>query len=85
LFDNKERLLDEIENGYHMEEYIIDDAASGEWIINIEALSKPDPINPTYLKYTVYRDYGLPTEKKDVKVLKLDTKNKKVTLDRFVY
>jgi len=85
LFDNKERLLDEIENGYHMEEYIIDDAESGEWIINIEALSKVDPVNPTYLKYTVYRDYGLPTEKKDVKVLKLDTKNQKVTLDKFVY
>ena len=85
LFDNKERLLDEVENGYHMEEYIIDDADSGEWIINIENFTKPDPINPAYLKYTVYKNYGLPSEEKTVKVIKLSNQKQKVTLDKFFY
>jgi len=84
-FENKERLLDEIKNGYHIEEFIIDDYVSGEWIINIECLSKADELNPTYLKYTVYRNYGLANETKDIKVIKLDKQLQKVTLDMFLY
>jgi len=84
-FDNRERLLDEIKNGYHAEEFVIDDAKSGEWIINIECLSEEPPMNPTYLKYTVYKNYGLPTETKDIKLVKLYQQQQKVTLDKFLY
>lgn len=85
ILDNQDRLKAEIASGYHMEEFIIDDADSGEWIINIEGISKVDSLNPTYLKYTVFSDYGLPTEKKRVQVLKLETNNEKLTLDKFLY
>jgi len=84
-FDNRKRLLDEIKNGYHSEEFVIDDAKAGEWIINIECLSEEPPMNPTYLKYTVYKNYGLPTETKEIKLVKLYQQQQKVTLDRFLY
>ena len=85
LFETKARMLDEIKNGYHMEEFIIDDAVSGEWIINIENFSNEPETNPTYLKYTVYKNYGLENETKKVKVVKLFDQKQKVTLDSFVY
>jgi len=84
-FDNRERLLDEIKTGYHSEEFVIDDAKAGEWIINIECLSEEPPMNPTYLKYTVYKNYGLPTETKTIKLVKLYQQQQKVTLDTFLY
>ncbi len=83
--ENKERMIDEINYGYHTEEYIIDDADAGEWIINIECLNEEDLLNPTYLKYTVYKNYGLANETKDVKVIKLYEQKQKVTLDKFFY
>ncbi len=85
IFNNKDRLFDEIKNGYHTEEFIIDDAASGEWIINIECLSEEELLNPTFLKYTVFTNYGLPNEKKDVRVIKLYDQKQKVTLDKLFY
>lgn len=83
IFNNKDRMYDEIKNGYHTEEFIIDDAVPGEWIINIECLSEEELLNPTFLKYTVFTNYGLPNEKKDVKVIKLYDQKQKVTLDKF--
>lgn len=83
--ENKDRMIDEINYGYNTEEYIIDDALPGEWIINIECLSKEDLLNPTFLKYTVFKNYGLANETKEVKVIKLYQQKQKVTLDRFLY
>ena len=82
---SKDRLLDEIKYGYNTEEFIIDDADSGEWIINIESLNNEPLVNPTYLKYTVFKNYGLAEETKEVKVIKLYQQRTKVTLDKFHY
>jgi len=84
-YENKERVMDEITYGYNTEEFIIDDADAGEWIINIECLSKEPLVNPTYLKYTVFKNYGLPNETKSVKVIKLYQHQQKVTIDKFTY
>ena len=85
LLDNPERMLDEVNKGYATEEYIIDDAETGEWIINIESLTEEtNSINPTYLKYTVYKNYGLPSETYEVKVVKLRDCKPKVTFDTFL-
>lgn len=84
-FDNKERMLDEIKKGYTSEAYIIDDADTGEWIINLESLNEIPDINPNYLKYTIYKNYGLPNETKTVKVIQLENIKQKVTLDKFMY
>ncbi|MCB0461701.1 MAG: carboxypeptidase-like regulatory domain-containing protein [Flavobacteriaceae bacterium] len=83
--ENQARMMDEINNGYAIEEYIIDDAEPGEWIINIENLTnETNSINPTYLKYTAYKNYGLPNETQTVKVVKLNDCKPKVTFDKFL-
>jgi tetratricopeptide (TPR) repeat protein len=83
--ENKERMVDEVKNGYATQEYIIDDAEAGEWIINIESLTEEtNAINPSYLKYTVYKNYGLPNETQEVKVVKLSDCKPKVTFDKLV-
>ncbi|MEM6722245.1 MAG: carboxypeptidase-like regulatory domain-containing protein [Bacteroidota bacterium] len=82
----KDRLLDEVKNGYHMEEFIIDDAdISGEWIINIKSLENEKSSNPTCLKYTLYTNYGMPDQKRTIKVIKLYKQQQKVTLDKINY
>jgi CarboxypepD_reg-like domain len=82
--DNRERMIDGITKGYHTEEFIIDDNEAGEWIINIESLNDEPQLNPTYLKYTVYRNYGLANETKEIKVVNLNTFKPKVTFDKLV-
>src|SRR5690606_23879286 len=85
LFDRRERLLDEVKKGYATEVYIIDDAGSGEWIVNLEAVNNMEPsTNPDYLKYTLYRNYGLADETKTVRVVPLQGLEGKATLDRIM-
>lgn len=83
--NNGNKMLDVVKNGYAMQEYIIDDAEKGQWIINLKNLTDEPSINPTYLKYTVYNNYGLENESSEVKIIKLFEHNNKVTLDKFVY
>jgi cytoskeletal protein CcmA (bactofilin family) len=83
--ENRERMIDGITKGYHTEEFIIDDDEDGEWLINIETLNKEAKRNPTYLKYTVYKNYGLASETKVVKVINLNDCNPKITFDRLKY
>lgn len=85
LFDNQDRLIDEVKNGYNTQEFAIDDAESGEWIINIKCFGDKPQLNPTFLKYTVYKNYGLKNETREIKVIKLDEQTEKVTLDKFAY
>lgn len=68
------------------EEFIVDDAASGKWLVNVRYTGQEDEIHiPPYLKYTIYKDFGTPQEEKMVKLVRLDTQLDKVTLDSFVY
>ncbi|WP_298419217.1 carboxypeptidase-like regulatory domain-containing protein [uncultured Kordia sp.] len=83
---NKELMLNEVKNGYQMKEFIIDDVnTAGEWIINVKTLQNEKAFNPTYLKYTVYKNYGKANEESTVKVVKLYKQQQKVTLDKIKY
>ncbi|WP_299680225.1 carboxypeptidase-like regulatory domain-containing protein [uncultured Dokdonia sp.] len=83
LEENRERLEAEQAQGYQTEEFIIDDAPSGEWLINIQYLGdEGDYVLPPFLKYTVYRNYGTPQETKEIKVVKLFKQSDKVTLGK---
>lgn len=84
-FDNTELMKEEVEQGYAMKEYIVDEKSKGSWRVNIRALEEEPQKNPTYLKYTLYRNFGLPTETKQVKVINLSRFTEKVTLDNFIY
>ena len=83
LDQNKRRLYEEQDQGFQMEEFIIDDAPRGDWIVNIQYLGEQDEFTlPPYLKYTVYHNYGTPQERKEIKVIKLYLQDEKVTLGR---
>ncbi|WP_299217161.1 TonB-dependent receptor plug domain-containing protein [uncultured Dokdonia sp.] len=85
LFDNKERLEAEVKSGFQTEEFVIDEAPHGLWRVNIEYLGEETFTTiPPYLKYTIYRDYGTPSERKDVKVIKLTSEIGKAQLDEFL-
>mgnify|MGYP003683209997 CR=1 FL=1 len=84
--ENKERLFDEVKNGYHTEEFIIDEAATaGKWIVNVKSLKEEKAFNPAYLKYTIYKNYGTANEERTIKVVKLYKQQQKVTLDKIAY
>lgn len=84
-FDNSEIIESEIRHGYGIKEFVIEDSNYGDWIVNIRQTKESLSANPTYLKYTIYRNYGTASEKKETKVVNLAEHNEKVTLDNFKY
>ncbi len=74
LKDNGNRIMDGKSLGYSMEEYVLGNSFSGDWKINIKYLGNKS-LTPTYLKATIYHDYGYATQRKETKVFKLSTKN----------
>lgn len=84
-FDNKEVIESEITQGYGVKEFIIEDSDYGDWTVNIKQVKNARIVNPTYLKYSIYKNYGMPSETKETKVINLAEHNEKVTLDQFTY
>lgn len=79
----KER-TEEQRKGVLSKEFIVDTSFSGEWIVNVKSLNTTiNPNIPTFMKYTVYKNYGLANETKEVKFLNLYNQKEKVTLDKF--
>ncbi len=72
--ENADRIKDEKSIGYATEEYLIDDTLKGEWQVNINYLGNKS-LTPTYLKATVYHNFGRPSQTKETKVFKLSLKN----------
>lgn len=71
--------------GLSLEEFILDNAHKGEWLINLEYSDVAnDYLIPLYIKYTFYKDYGSPQETKEVKMIRLLREHKKVTLGKVV-
>ena len=68
--------------GYAIQQFEIDDAEAGQWLINLESLNPQASINPTYLKYTIYRNYATPEEIKEVRTINLSDLDKKITLEQ---
>ncbi|MHA7830049.1 MAG: carboxypeptidase-like regulatory domain-containing protein [Flagellimonas sp.] len=74
LINNAEEIMEEKNLGYNIKEYLIDGSLPGLWQVNINYLGNKS-LTPTYLKATIYTDYGTPDQKKDVKVFRLGLKN----------
>jgi tetratricopeptide (TPR) repeat protein len=71
--------------GFSIEEFVLDDAFKGEWLINLEYSDRTHGnLIPLFIKYTFYKDYGLPNETKEVKMVRLLKENKKVTLSKII-
>jgi len=74
LADNSEVIKREKEFGYNVTEYLMDGALPGIWKVNVNYLGNKS-LSPTYLKATVYHNYGSKAQRKEVKVFKLMLKN----------
>ena len=85
VLEDKDLLEDELNYGYNTEEFIIEKSDRGKWIINIENYSIQDESNPTYIKYTVFKNYGRPNEIKKTEVINLNKLKQKVNLDILRY
>jgi len=85
VLDDKDSLEDELNYGYNTEEFIIEKSDKGKWLINIENYTIQDESNPTYIKYTVFKNYGRPNEIKKVEVIDLNKLKQKITLDVLNY
>jgi tetratricopeptide (TPR) repeat protein len=81
FYQNEKELIDEKKEGYQMKEFEIDDASKGNWLVNLRFLGEDNPNSvATYVKYTVYKNYGSSKETKEIKVVKLKDFTKKMTL-----
>ena len=68
-----------------IEEFIVDDAPKGKWLVNLRYTGEPGSASVApYLKYTLYKNYGRPNESRTIKLVKLDAQLDKVTLDSFL-
>ncbi|MFS4491562.1 carboxypeptidase-like regulatory domain-containing protein [Maribacter sp. 2308TA10-17] len=74
LADNDALISREKEYGYSTAEYLIDGSLPGTWKVNVNYLGNKS-LTPTYLKATVYYNYGSYAQRKETKVFKLDLKN----------
>jgi hypothetical protein len=74
LADNVEVIEREKEFGYNTTEYLMDGSLPGTWKINANYLGNKS-LSPTYLKATVYHNYGSKAQRKEIKLFKLMLKN----------
>ncbi|MGB5500632.1 MAG: carboxypeptidase-like regulatory domain-containing protein [Maribacter sp.] len=74
LAKDAERIHDEKLLGYSCEEFLIDESLTGTWQVNAKYLGNKS-LTPSYLKATIYYDYGSAAQHKEIKVFKLGLKN----------
>ncbi len=74
LENEPEQLKDEKVKGYTCEQFLIDRSLPGVWKINVKYFGNKG-YDPTYIKATVYYDYGLPSQNKVMTVMPLTEKN----------
>lgn len=68
-----ERIRSEKELGYAMADFLLDNELLGKWKINATYHGNKQ-VTPTYIKATIYRNYGSKLQSKEVKVFKLGMK-----------
>jgi len=77
--NDAQRIKDEREQGFTAEEFLLIDAAKGEWLINLTNLDNKYP-KDQILKLSLFKNYGKPNQTKKVKVINLKNYSKKATL-----
>jgi len=80
--EERSRIIKETAQGYGLEEFFITKKDKGEWLFNISYYGKKTGDNsiPTYLKITVYNNFGRPNQTKKVTVKALNDLNKKESI-----
>ncbi|MER3318083.1 MAG: carboxypeptidase-like regulatory domain-containing protein [Allomuricauda sp.] len=73
LAEMPERIQSEKRLGYSMADFLLDDELQGNWKVNATYHGNKQ-LTPSYLKVTIYRNYGSKLQSKDIKVYRLGTK-----------
>ncbi len=74
--ENAQRIKQENEMGYGLEEFYLSSSDIGEWTFNMKYYGKTAvDETPTFVKITIYKNFGSPNETKEIKVIRLDKKN----------
>ncbi|SNR65712.1 CarboxypepD_reg-like domain-containing protein [Maribacter sedimenticola] len=74
LENESERIYDEKIKGYSCKQFLIDETQEGVWKVNLKYLGNKG-FDPTYLKTTVYYDYGRPSQKETIQITEMSEKN----------
>ena len=73
IIADPERIREEKLKGYSCEEYLIDGSLTGTWKVNLKYLGNKS-LTPSYLKATIYHNFGTPSQRKETRVFKLQLK-----------
>ncbi len=70
---NSELLTLEKAQGFSIGEYFLDNSLPGTWKVNIRYMGNKS-LTPTYLKATIYHNYGTTSQRKEIRLYRLQTK-----------
>lgn len=74
-FENKQRIEDELKNGFASEQFdLFGDESKGKWIINVSYLgnsNNQDVVTPIFIKCRIDYDYGTPNSRSQDYMLRL--------------
>jgi tetratricopeptide (TPR) repeat protein len=83
--ENSQRIFEEKEQGYGLEEYFLTSSDIGEWKFNITYYGKTSKSKtPTFIKITTYNNFGFPNQSKTIEVVRLDKKDVEQTVTKLV-
>lgn len=72
--ESSERIMEEKKSGFSSQEHLIYKPIGGTWRVNAKYLGNKS-LTPTYLKVTIYHDFGSSNQKEEIRVFKLTDKN----------
>ncbi|MBC2840065.1 carboxypeptidase-like regulatory domain-containing protein [Robiginitalea sp. SC105] len=74
LQNDAARIYREKVHGYTSQEYLMDDSLPGQWQVRCTYYGNKK-LSPTYLKMYIYRDFGQPSQTREVRTFRLDLKD----------
>jgi len=83
--ENSQRIAQQKELGYGLEEFYLTSSDVGEWIFNMKYYgTNAKEKLPTYIKITVYKNFGSPNQTKKISVVRLEKTNVEETVSKLV-
>ncbi len=79
--ENRARISQEKMQGYGLEEFYLTSADVGEWTFNAKYYGKTSgKATPTFVKITIFKNFGQPNQSKEIKVIRLDKQDIEQTI-----
>ncbi|MBT8273563.1 MAG: TonB-dependent receptor plug domain-containing protein [Bacteroidia bacterium] len=83
--ENSQRILNQHQQGYGLEEFYLTSDDKGEWKFNMTYYGKTSNIeSPTFIKITTYKNYGSSNQSKNIEVVRLDKENLEQTVAKLL-